>query len=114
MIMEKFSVVGANKTPSGGIFTRSSEPTLAIVSPHYHLLPHQRDYCDKSDCCEEEMEEEKTTQCYTSNFLIVKPLLLSEEDEGSGNFSMLNNIPFPVEHALLTGMFSTTLLKPRL
>ena len=28
----------------------------AIVSPHYHLLPHQRDYCDKSDCCKEENE----------------------------------------------------------
>ena len=54
MIMEKFSVVGANKMPSGGIFTRSSEPMLAIVSPHYHLLPHQRNYCDKSDCCEKE------------------------------------------------------------
>ena len=32
MIMEKFSVVGANKTASGGIFTRSSEPLFPLIT----------------------------------------------------------------------------------
>ena len=52
------------------------------------------------------LEEEKRRPAlcsFENNLAFALPSLLSEEDEGSGNFSTLNNIPFLVEHALLTG-----------